>query len=556
MSEMYTPVSLWKDFSDELDVEPVILDEHIENGIKYEQVNFYGRDTGNGRVQIYGLMASKSDSPSNECLLILRDSLENADERLLEYFVNKGYNALFVDYSGEREGTERFTKYPENVAYANVIKCGNPDNVPDSAKQTCWYEWVAVGVYARKYLKERFNTEKIGIIGIRDGGEIAWKLAYVAQFSCAITVNACGWRAYKGYSKFLDADPDFDDERYRFIAGLDSQSYAPYVKCPILMLCSTGDPLFNYDRAFDTFTRINPEFALLSSISYAINCGRRIDLRANKVMFMFLDSFVKMHSVFIPKPAETKVSTDDNGNLTVKIICDNSGIVEDCGVYVAEDCIDFSTREWSTAPLKRVIDPYQREYYLNIFEKSSMVFVLSYSIYSNGFIVWSKMTTKKISGKFRNSLTKSKIMFTSNFGTECFQAADCTNHSVGDLFLFDKDTTPSIIELNGLSGVYSSCGLRTTRIQCPQFAPDKDSILKFDVCAEEDMELEVTLKLKSDQEAYRAKLYILGGVWQSQLIKPKTLKNKDGISLLSYTLCESLTVNGDKKFAINNLIWL
>ena len=92
--------------------------------------------------------------------------------------MSRGYSALMVDYRGEWENSEFFTKYPEDISYANTAKCGRTkDYVDDSADKTCWYEWVAVGLFAIKYLRERVQSDKIAVVGIRDGGEIAWKLA-------------------------------------------------------------------------------------------------------------------------------------------------------------------------------------------------------------------------------------------------------------------------------------------------------------------------------------------------------------------------------------------
>ncbi|MDE6373874.1 MAG: hypothetical protein K2L72_05175, partial [Clostridia bacterium] len=533
------------------------LGERVDNGIKFEYLNFSGRDTGMGRVTVYGVLASKEVNPAKECVLILRDSLEDIDEELLAYFVKCGYSAFCVDYSGDRDSVERYTQYPGNVKYANAVSAGRHKDYADiSADRTCWYEWVAVGIYARKFLSERFNTENIGLVGIRDGGEIAWKLAYVAKFSCAAVIGACGWRAYKGIEKFSGKEPEFDEERYRFIAGIDSQSYAPYVRCPMLILCTTNDPSFDYDRAYDTFSRINPEFTRMSSIVYSISCGSRIDARCTNDMFMFLDGYVKGRHVFMPKPVEVNVFADEDGNLVARVLCDSLGIIEKCGVYFAEDCYDFATRDWTAAKLKKSINPVESEFYLNLYEKTSAIFVLCYAVYSNGFTVWSKLKIKKISGNFRNGSAKSNIIYTSKFGTECFSIADCSDYDVGGILLTDNDVLPRIVTIEGLKGIYSKCGLMTNRIKSLQYSPEKDSILKLDVCSEENITLDVSLRNTVDGCIYSVKLYVLGGVWQSQSLKAKVFKNQNGVSLNSFIDCEALSVTGSGKFALNNLIWL
>ena len=557
MSDIITPISLWRDFDASLDVMPVTLGERVDDGIKYEYVNFSGRDTGMGRVTVYGILATSVAEPSTASIIVFFDSNDGLDENLLAFFVKHGYTALAVDYAGRREGVERYTRYPQNVAYANISSCGRcKDFVDDTAFKTSWYEWVGVGIYARKFLIERFNSLNIGVLGIRDGGELVWKLACAAQFSCAITVASCGWLAYRGHEKFLSKSPDFDDERYRYIAGIDSQSYAPHIKCPMLMLCTTDDANFDYDRAYDTFSRINPKYARASVITYSLKSGARIDSNSTRDMFLFLDSYVKERHVFMPKPAEVDIYVDDRDNLVARVECDDMGVIEKCGIFFAEDSYNSADRDWTAATFKRKINARESEYLLNVYEKTGVIFVLAYVVYSNGFTVWSKLAVKNLVGKFRNSRAKGRIMYSNQFGYDCFTVGNCDEYAIGGIFLEDDFFMPKLVEVNGLKGIYSECGLTTKRLICPQYAPDKDSIIKFDVCPEHDMSIELLLKNTVNGETYSSKVIILGGVWQSVIQKAKVFKNKDGISLQNFTECVSLAISGKGKYAVNNLIWL
>ena len=57
MSNILTPVSLWKNFDDTLPVQAEITGESTEDGIKTQYLSFYGRETGAGRVKIYAAFA-------------------------------------------------------------------------------------------------------------------------------------------------------------------------------------------------------------------------------------------------------------------------------------------------------------------------------------------------------------------------------------------------------------------------------------------------------------------------------------------------------------------
>lgn len=216
MSNILTPISLWSNFDVSLDIKAEIKSEVISQGVKIEKITFLGRDTGNGRVKIAAAFASEPQTPVAGTVLIMPDSTQTIDEGLLKFIVKHGYAALMVDYRGEWEDCAFHTEYPENIAYANTAKCGRrKDYVDTTAQQTSWYEWAGVGLYARKYITERTGSDNIALLGLRDGGEIVWKMGVAEQFSCIVPVCAAGWKAYAGVSKYLSKEISFDEERYR-----------------------------------------------------------------------------------------------------------------------------------------------------------------------------------------------------------------------------------------------------------------------------------------------------------------------------------------------------
>ena len=167
MPHIITPTTLWSDFDDTLDLCAEKLSEESQNGIKVAEVTFLGRETGAGRVKVYGVYAFDEATPSADTVIIFPDSSDGIDKALLEMFVKKGYSALMVDYRGEWDGEQRFTVYPENIEYANTLKCGRKkEDVDESADKTSWYEWVAVGIYARKFAAQMSGSDNIAVRGI------------------------------------------------------------------------------------------------------------------------------------------------------------------------------------------------------------------------------------------------------------------------------------------------------------------------------------------------------------------------------------------------------
>ena len=558
MPNILTPVPLWESFTPSLDTQSSVLSSKEENGIVFERVNFNGRDTGTCRVIIAAEYAYDKENPAAETVIIFPDSRETIDEELLKMFVQRGYSALMVDYRGEWPGCNFYTRYPTNVEYANITRSGRRYNfVDESAVETSWYEWVAVGMYAQKYAKERSGSDEIAVVGLRDGGEIAWKLGVAGNFECIIPVCAAGWRAYSGVSKYASVETDLNDERYRFIAGIDSQAYAPYVRCPVLMLCSTNDERFDYDRAHDTFSRINPKFIGESAIAYSVHCNGCINANGAADMFMFLDKNLKNRQVFIPKPADIVVEVDEESNLVAKAIFDDMGIVDSCEMFVAEDCIESALRDWTECAPKTKISPKEQMFYLNIYEKTSTLFVLCCVKYINGFTVWSKIVAKKISGLFRNMQTKCRVMYSDREGTDGFAIAEPKKCAVGGMFFVDEMVMPGIVETSKhVKGLSSEYGLTTFRMNNPKFSPVGGNILKLDIISKATATVTLTFMDTNSKEEYKDNIEIVGGVWQSYIIDCKSVKNSSGASLAEFKPNFKFSITCPVAFAVNNIMWL
>lgn len=558
LAQILTPATIWNNLDDTLDLCAATIGIKRKDGVKFERVNFLGRETGEGRVKGFGIFASSETSPSNETVIIFPDSSDTVDEAVLRLFVERGYSAFMVDYRGEWENIEHYTVYPKNIDYANTVRCGrNKEYVDNSADKTSWYEWVALGIYARRYVAERTGGENIAVLGIRDGGEIAWKLAAARKFSCAIPVCATGWLAYLGVSKYRSEEHELDTERYRFIAGIDSQAYAPFVRCPVLILCSTNDVRFDYDRAYDTFSRINPKYAADSIITYSVQCDAAIDNKSFEDMFMFLGKHLKGRQVFLARNGDISVSVDDEQNLFAKAKFDSSGIIKECGIYMAEDAIDSSIREWMSCKKPDKISDNEFKSNLDVYKDTSTLFVLAYATYLNGFTAWSKIAVKKLSGRFKNNTDKCSIMFSARNGVDGFCVSDVRSVAVGGIFFTENVAVPQIVrKAKNIDGIYSEHGLTTYRLNSLRYSPTRDKVLKVDVFCDNTAEIVFMIEDRANGETYRYCQSVLGGVWQSLVLKCKLFKNVSGTPLSEYSHNVRLCVACDEKYAINNVMWL
>ena len=143
---------VWKDFNSSLPLKESVTGDETFDNVIYSDVYFSGRETADGRVRVYGVYAKSTNMAKKSRkagILILPDADKTVDLELVDLYVKQGYAVLMIDYRGEWEKTENYTRYPSSISYANYNKAKDlMDQVETTAKETCWYEWVAVAKYA------------------------------------------------------------------------------------------------------------------------------------------------------------------------------------------------------------------------------------------------------------------------------------------------------------------------------------------------------------------------------------------------------------------------
>lgn len=559
-NKILTPITLWGNFDDSQPIQCTVLEEETHGRNIFRKLRYFGRDVEGERVNIFALYEAPVGNDKVPALLILPDSSQTADRELIARFADKGYAVLMPDYRGEGEPDAECTIYPEKISYANLRKAGrHVDFADETAKQTSWYEWVCVARYSALYLKSLPNVTKTGVIGIKDGGDIAWQLAATFDgLSCAIPICAGGWRAYRGINKFGDSNElKMDDERYRFLAGVDAQAYAQYVKCPVLMLCSTNDVRFDADRAFDTFARINPEME--KTFYFAARYNGHIGNTGLNDLDLFTDKYLKGHEVFIPNPVDITVE-EEEGELVAHIKFDRNGEVKYCDVYMAEDTLDSSSRDWVKCSFKRNEGEDEQIFRLDSFEGASRVFVFAKAKYSCGFAVSSKIAVKRLDKHYLNQTKKCRILYSSRNGTDSFTIDRFNRNVLADCFLDNSVAPVKLIEGPfGIKGLYSAYGLKLFRISAARYKPEENALLKFDIYSPQPIVLQINIAVLKDgkYDRFTCNLRSIGGeYWCDHVLNAKDFKNSVNKPLAQLSAARYITFYSDDEFCVNNLIWL
>ena len=561
-NKILTPTTLWNDFDDSLPLNESILSEKQADKLRQYTVRFAGRAVGSERVDIFAHYAEPSEGDNIPALLILPDADQTVDDAAVRRFASFGYAVLMPDYRGSWRGAEGYTVYPDAIAYANLRQAERHfDHADETARETCWFEWVAIARYCIRYLRTKERIGKIGVIGVRAGGDIAWQLAATCEdLACAIPVCAGGWRAYRGVNKYGDtAELKMDDERYRFIAGIESQSYAPYVKCPVLMLCSTNDELFDADRAFDTFSRISPDHE--KTFYFAARYNGHIGNTGLKDLDLFIGKYLKGREVFIPAPAEIAIEEDDDGELVARIRFDHNGEVKYCEVYMAEDMCESAMRDWVRCEFKKNGNDDEQIFRINAVRGAKRVFAYAKTKYSCGFAVSSKIAFKRMEKDYANSTERSRILYSSRNGRDSFTVVRFDRGStMADCFLENSQPPVRLVDGPfGISGIASDYGLKLFRINDPRYRPSENSLLKFDAYAPETTTVQITIRAAKGGKdiLYQCNLFLPGcESWTDHVLSAKDFKTDGNRPLSNLSDAKYIAFYSEGAFCINNLLWL
>lgn len=559
MATILTPVTLWKDFDCTFPLFEEVVSETVENGIVSREVFFKGRQTRKGRVKIYAKYVFPEGAEEFPAVMILFEAGFGFDETFIRRFVDSGYGVLCVDYCGDN-GTEKHTVYPADVDYANYIRAGEHIEFANpTAMETSWYEWAGVARYAARYLSEKKEVTSCGAIGLRTGGEILFKIAPYAPISCMISVCAAGWLAYRGMDKFLDKQQVFNEERHRFIAGIDSQSYAPYVKCPALLISAINDEKYDFDRVYDTFRQINPQVE--KAILFSAHGNGLVGSHSLKNLQLFLDKYLKGRSVFVSKPIGISVEEDENGNLTVKGEFDPNGEIKEYGIFYTEKITDSTARDW-TRVLGRdedLSDDNVGRIPLGIYTGSKKALVFAFANYSNNFSITSKILEVNLDKQYANSRPESRVVYTSADGRNGFVGYRRRTGSVADCFMAGTASEVRLLPgYGGILGITVGSGIISYRVSEPRYEPPAGVSMQFDAYCAEDAKIKVTFFEDTEEgTGYSAEAQITGGgKWKSVLLNPDDFKSGTGAHLADFKGTVSFTISADAEVLVNNVIWI
>lgn len=561
MAAILTPSLIWKDFQLPSGVNYSEEEGFLSDNLKLKHVYIEGRAVKGGNVKIYGAFVTPAEKHGGASVLIVQDFSDGNNLALAMQLAQKGYDAFLIDLAGFKEGKERYTVYPESVKYANLAESVyGQDELSCDVTSTCWYEWCAAVIYAAAFLRERKKGARVGAIGIGGAATALWQAAAVSgNFDCVVFSCNSGWYAYRGINKFGGVqEPGFSDGTLSFIAGVEPQSYARQIKCPILILAPTNSPVFPCDRAYDTVART--EEGVYTAVRYSVGGRNTADCKCFACAEIFLENFLHAPKGQADLPGETEIKGEFREGKLFAEVKPCTKDLKSVRLYVAEQTLTPKFRSWrKIAPVSEG-EVFSFEY--EPYEKSGSVVYFAEAEYKNGFGVCSIIEERSFAPETSSKRNKHRIIYSSRRdGVESMfgEAVENTLSPHGLDILPD----PKVQVAKGpmdLYGLYGVNGLMTFRIIAEKFRPEEDSLMMLDVYIKGGGTF--TVRLIADyygagRTEYSASASITGGeVWQNVKFEKNRFKTAEGMSLKNYDKIEAIEFYADGDFLINNALWV
>ena len=558
-----TPVTLWSEFKTDKVPECTVIDSRQEDGVLFIRCYIEGRKVGDERVKIFTTIAKGVQTSVAPAILLIRDFIDGDYNQMICDLVNKGYTVVMPDLAGKVDDKEFYTEYPLEISYANFMQVKDDlYSVVNEVSQTCWYEWGCVARYVIEYLKNSGTVTGIGGLGIAEAATVLWQTAAMEEsVLCSAFVMNAGWSGYRGIHKYGgQVEPQFSDSMYKFIAGVDPQTYAKHINSPVLILSATNSDKFDCDRAYDTVVRMGEN--VYKAIHYSVGYRNKVSEEGYNDAVIFFDEFLKRNGKQrknLPDESEIKVDFE-NGKMRVVITPDEKNLKE-VALFVSEETTAPSERCWFkvTDYVEKTEDGYVFEY--QPYYNSGIVTFFTKAYYKSGFVIGSNIVAKKFDADQTFKGYRSNVLYSSRMQSSesIFSAANQIENSPEHVNVSGGQRIKVLRGPMGIDGAYCEWGLLTFKINATKDKPNPDAMFMLDVYTKEDNV--VTIKLITDyygkKSEYVANVSLCGGdVWHNVKLEKSKFKTAEGMSLKSYDKVNAIEFNANGTWLINNALWV
>lgn len=567
MSEIITPNLLFKDFTIDAPVEAESISKTTENGIIREEFYLSGKKTQDGQVKIYAISFCDGKKEDKNAIILLGRISFGIDKGTLTHLAELGYYAIGIDLAGDFLVNKKHTIYPESLKHANydretALKTSIETNVYD----TCWYQWDVNVKYLIQYVKQLGFVKKIGITGIATGAVVGWHiLGTSTDIACgALCLNA-GWMDYVGNYKYQNnVESNFTDNQIKFHAGIEPQTYAKNVKCPIYFMGATNSDFHECDRLFDTVSEVDDK--VFHAINYSVGNREDISYETFLGVYKFLEqAFSQTENDKMLLPSRITVTLDDKSDENYyhfKIKTQEEGLKNIC-LFVAEKTIKPSLRCFRRH--QNAVKEGKNTFAIDILKSqtdSSAVYFAK-AEYEGDYGISSMIYYYDTEERTFNS--KQKMIFSSRIeeSESIFYPLVENRKGIKGINFAPSPKVKLVEGPHGIKGAYADGGLLSFIMSEKLNRPNENSMMILDVWSRGSGILTVRLveNYFGEKQVYQCNVEINGGsIWENVKLDRGEFKTVEGMALKNYEKIEGLEieVNGEDVFeyAVNNILWI
>lgn len=556
-----TPNSIWGDLVFEVKPTAKTIYTVEKDGLIFERFYIEGLNVLDKPISIYAYMIRPQKTEKTPLVFVAHDFFIKENQKIDFEFLRQGYSVVSVDFAGVNEFSQYYTKYPEELNYANFINAkDNLFTIDNEVKNSCWYVWASVAKYAIRYFASLKNFSTLGVYSFGEVNTILWQAVATENkgVDCAVFCMNAGWTSYRKYYKYsTTAEPLFPNDVLKYIAGVEAQSYATYIKCPTLVLSSTNNRDFDMDRIEGTLFRTDEK--VYTCTYYSVNLSGIIDNEGWDDLNIFYSTFLKKTGTksTLNKDVEVKCEIKD-GKIEIKASTKEE--FDSLVVYVSEEVVKPSNRAWELLEEYKEVKKGVYLFEYTPHKYSGMVTVFAKMKGKQGFTTCSSTVAKRFTENEIEKPNFRNILYTSREGKmeNTFAPFDESYAFSNEM---DVENLGKIKRVKGAMGIYgmtSNYGVITYKLALSKFKPKDDSIFMFDIYLPEGGEVEALLITDTGEtKTYTARANLVpGNIWHNVKFIGKNFKTSEGMGLKTYENVIAFALKCDKKYVVNNILWV
>lgn len=552
-NDILTPMQLWQNF----DAFKPALKYNIasvrkENGLIFGDIYFDALVAEDGIVRACINSIRPAGKDPLPALLFIADNQLPLNVEICTAIAALGFAVFRLDYCGDNGKKDLYTKYPPSLNYGNYSTVANDlYSAANGLENTSVFLWSKLARRAITLINALPRTNgKIGIVGIKGGGNIAWQVAATDdRVNCFISLLNGGWQEYLGIYKYGEETLTIDEEKERWLACSSVQAYAKFVKCPFLFLGCSNNRFTPAERLGDTIKLLpNQQDFRMSLTTGTLD---QLEYESLQTLYAYINAHLKEECEFKLKSPLLTLS-EAEGKLTASIKCDISEDIADCVLSYCHAEPYPSLRYWHRLPLGVNVEGKASDN-INIYEDNLKIFAFATVYYKNGIMLSSAIEVFDAKDVEFAPVKKSRIIYERKMGLAAF-----VTDSKNDLFI-TRDSVSLISGPLDILGVATSTGdLSNYAIGDPKYRGEAGYILQFDAYTAKNTtcELQVFSVENKDIVRYFTTFEVVGGNWQKISLDVDDFKTKTMQPLKDWSSVKKMSFKNSANLLVNNILWV